>query len=133
MAVVVSILKYFKIPHTSYANIQDELDTTVATGTTPENLSKTLRDNNLLVSKGFGDVGAILLNVEKLPNHKYEIKDGQNGHWCFYKKSGNKISVYDVWDDKSTEYSINKLRTISKNVKVKNKRYNQYIITAEKL
>lgn len=133
VATVVSILKYFNIPFEDYLSVQKKLETHKKTGTTPENILNTLKEFNLKVEEGYGDIGYVLLNVNKL--YKEKTPDGQNGHWVFYENpdTGKTIDtdnydVYDVWTDKTTVRTKSWIEKLTDDVLVGKKKYNEKVM-----
>jgi len=125
VAVMMTILCHFGKDYMQYSHLKDMLNTTVPIGTTPESMQDVLNFFNLKCDDGLGSIGFILFNTELLYGVKTE--DSQNGHWCFYTKQHHVYTVVDVWSGINKPYTKKEILTMTKNVKVGNKIYNDYI------
>ena len=135
VASVVSVLKFFNIEYKDYLDVQDKLKTDKNTGTLPEDITAVLKKYDLTVKETFGKVGILLVNVNEFyKDEKDHSEDDQNGHWVFYKNQPNDgtdegIRIYDVWNDKTTLININDTKKFTKNIKVKDKTFNDVVFS----
>lgn len=134
VATTATILEKFDKHSKEYLELQKELKTKTKTGTTPDDIAKVLKKYKIVSSRllKYQDSikGYVLLNTELIYKEE-KPKDGQNGHWSYFEIKKDKVMLFDVYTERQHHYTFDELLSFTKDVQIKNTKYNKLIYKVE--
>ena len=112
------------------SKIEDKLNTTKDFGTGINEILLYLGSKNILLTAvpttpttpTTNQKGICLVNVNIYNNEFPE--DKQNGHWLYIELTGETLKAFDPYTGKTTNYNYNDFKKYTKNIKIKNKLFN---------